>query len=121
MAAAGHRHRRQCTQGQPAVAEVQAGRHPEAIPAEATAEAHPAATDRQDRIGHLQAATTHPVLHQGAPAVTLRAEVPQVHILQAVQAVATQAAGSPAADHQEVQVDRTAAEAPEAEAEEGNH
>lgn len=79
------------------------------------------AIDHPGRIDHPQAAVTPLVLHQEVQAVTRQAEVPQVHILPAVQAAATQVVGSPAADHQEVQVVRTVAEAPEAEAEEGNH
>ena len=63
----------------------------------------------------------HPA-RRGAQAVTPQAEV-QVHILPAAQAVAaaTQVAVSPAADHPEAQEVRTAAAAPEAVAEEGNH
>jgi len=122
--AAGH-HPRLRTQDRRAVADqadqpqvdsrqaVQAGVLPQAV------------TDHPDRTDPPQAAVTPPVLLQEVPAVTQQAEVRQVHILPAVQAVVAAAipeAGSPAADHPEVQADPTAvAAAPEAAEEEGNH
>ena len=99
--------------------------HPEAVREqflpETLAEVLPqAATDRRDRIGHPQAATTPPVLHQEAQAATLQAGV-QARTLRAVQAAARQA--TPAVVHPEVvPVALTAVEAAqEAAAEEGNH
>lgn len=91
---------------------VQAGVLPQAV------------TDHPDRTDPPQAEVTLPVLHQEVQAVTQQAEVHQVHILPAVQAVAAAIpeAGSPAADHPEAQADPTAvAAAPEAAAEEDNH
>lgn len=93
----------------------------------------PAATDHPGRIDHPQAAVTPLALHQEAPAVTPLAEVHQVHILPAVQAVVIQVAPT-AEDHPEVLVVPTAEARPEAQAaptavaavqeaaeEEGNH
>jgi len=88
--------------------------HPEAIQAAIPAEVPQAATDHQDRIGHLQAATTLPALPQGVLAVTRQAEVHQVRSLPEVQAVATLVEALP-----EVQEDLTVEADLEAAEEEG--
>mgnify|MGYP006957408718 CR=1 FL=1 len=86
--------------------------HPEAIQAAIPAEVPQAATDHQDRIGHLQAATTLPALPQGVLAVTRQAEVHRS--LPEVQAVATLVEALP-----EVQEDLTVEADLEAAEEEG--
>ena len=116
-----HPHR-QCTQDLQAEAEVQAEYPPEVILQEIPAEVHLEATDPQGLPIGLHPVVTTLQARREAQAVTPQAGV-QVHILPAVLAVAaaTQEADSPAADHREVQVVRTAEAAPEAAAEEDNH
>lgn len=106
------------------MAEAQAERPPEDSLQDQAEVPQQAATDLRDLpTGPRQAMIILPARRE-AQAATLQAGV-QVHILPAAQAVAVAvipAAGSPVADHPEVQVVRTAvAEAPEAVAEEGNH